>query len=742
MATTAASAPSTAHAPLQIASRISLLRAGGAVERALDVERDQLFLWAPVMLGTGIALWFVLPGPSAWRAALALLGGVALVALAVARGARLPRVLAIAAALTALGLALVWWRAERLATPVLARVAIVDLRAVVEQVQPLPARALVRLRLAPLANFDTAYSGPAGTGGQTGARAVLPLHVRVNLAMHDVPAGLATGAVIQLRARLEPPPGAGVPGGYDYARVAWFDQIGATGRGFGPVEIVAPAPAGWQRDSAARLRGQLSRHIQAAVPGGAGAIAAALATGDQGAMPPADAEAMRRAGLAHLLSVSGLHITAVVGGVMFLVLRVLALSPWLALRWRLPVVAAGAGAAAAIGYTLLTGAEVPTVRSCVAALMVLAAMALGRQAVTLRLVAFGALVVLFLWPEALVGASFQLSFAAVATIIALNDHPRVRALVAVADRPWPQRIAWHMVSLLLTGLVVEAALAPIALFHFHKAGLYGAFANIVAIPLTTFVIMPAEALALAFDLVGGGALFWWITGSVLNGLLWIAHQTAQAPGAVALLPSMPVGAFGLMVGGAVWLVLWRAGWRWWGAGPFALGLVWSIATPPPDILVTGDGRHVAVRTPQGKIALLRDRTGDYVQAMLAENGGVDGPLLFLSDLPQARCSADACIVERDIGKRRWRVLAMRSAYHLPIAALINACARADIVVAERRLPRACAPRWLKLDAPMLRQTGGISINLASQHVATVRKAADKHPWRGSPPPVAGTGRLP
>jgi hypothetical protein len=84
-------------------------------------------------------------------------------------------------------------------------------------------------------------------------------------------------------------------------------------------------------------------------------------------------------------------------------------------------------------------------------------------------------------------------------------------------------------------------LSPIALFHFHRSGLYGAVANIVAIPLTTFVIMPLEGMALAFDELGLGAPFWWLTGLALRFLLWIAHAVADAPGSVASLPSMPAG---------------------------------------------------------------------------------------------------------------------------------------------------------------------------------------------------------
>ncbi len=225
---------------------------------------------------------------------------------------------------------------------------------------------------------------------------------------------------------------------------------------------------------------------------------------------------MRRSGLAHLLSISGLHVAAVVGAAMLLTMRLLALSPRLALRWPLPLLAALAGAVAGIGYTLLSGAQVPTVRSCIAALIVLAGLALGREAMTLRLVAVGALLILLVRPDAAAGPSFQLSFAAATAIIALHDGKVMRRWTGRRDEGWPRRGLRTIASLLVTGLAVEIALMPIAVFYFHRAGLYGAIANIIAIPLTTFVVMPLEALALLFDLAGFGAPFWWLTGQALG----------------------------------------------------------------------------------------------------------------------------------------------------------------------------------------------------------------------------------
>jgi len=735
MAGSAADAPSTHAAPLQIAALHH--RMAGAIERWLEAERDQLPLWLPVTLGGGMALWFAAPDPAAWGTMLCGFGGAGLALMALARFGRLARVLGIACLMIVLGIAVIWARATLVAAPVLAAPVVVTMEARVVSVTLAPARALERLVLAP----DRAVA--AATKDDPAPLQPLPPRIRVNLAVEDVPAGLGAGARISLRARLLPPAGPALPGAYDYARVAWFGGIGATGRAFAPVTVLTPAP-----ERTGGLRDRLSRHIRTAMPGGPGAIAAALAAGDQGAIPVEDAEAMRRAGLAHLLSVSGLHITAVVGATMLLVLRLLALSPWLALRVRLPLVAAGAGALAAIGYTILTGAEVPTVRSCIAALLVVAAIMLGREALTLRLVAAGALVVLLIVPEALAGPSFQLSFAAVATIIALHEHQRVRAWLAVREEPWWRRAARQLTGLLLTGVVVEAALAPIALYHFHKAGLYGALANIVAIPLTTFVVMPAEALALMLDGLGLGWPAWRIAEAALGLLLWIAHATAGLPGAVTSLPAMPPIAFALIIGGGLWVLLWRTRWRWMGLAPAAIGALIVAVTPGPDILITGDGTHVAVRLPSGRIAMLRDRTGDYNRTMLSELAGIDEEPDLIADAPDAQCSVDSCAIDLPRKGRRWRLLATRSAYRLPIAQLQRACAAADIVVSDRRLPRTCRPRWIKLDAPVLRRTGGVAIVLdpprwpwrpsSGPGVSTVRHPGDAHPWRT--PPLIGVSR--
>lgn len=685
------------------------------MERWLEAERGQLPLWLPVAFGCGITAWFLLADARQWIGFLAAALGLAAAGAAL-RGRAGP-VLLVAGLMLAAGCVAIWWRATAVSAPVLARPLAVAFDGTVERIDTLSARGLVRLVLAPRGSLG------------------LPPRVRVNVDIGAVPAGLGPGAVVGLRARLVPPPGPSVPGAYDFRRVAWFDRIGATGKALGSVTLRRAGAGGGQG-----LRAALSAHIESRLPGSAGGIASALATGDEGAIDEADSEAMRRAGLAHLLSVSGLHVTAVTGAAMLVVLRLLALSPWLARRVSLPLVAAGAGALAAIGYTWLTGAQVPTIRSCVAALLVLAALSLGREALTLRLVAAGAMVVLILWPEALAGPSFQLSFTAVAAIVALHESPRIRGWFEVREEPRWRRLARGAVSLLFTGLVVELALMPIGLYHFHKGGVYGAIANIVAIPLTTFIVMPLEALALVADLAGLGAPFWWLTARALALLLWIAHVVAAAPGSVAALPVMPAASFALMVAGGLWVGLWRTRGRFAGLVPLVAGALWAAATPGPDLLVTGDGRHVALRTDDGDVALLRDRAGDFTRAVLAENGGVDSDaLVALAERPKARCSSDLCVAETLRGGRRWRIAATRSGYPVAWRELVAVCADSDIVVSDRRLPRGCQPRWLRLDRGSLSRTGGVAVRFVDGEVRAVQ-GTSHHPWLDPPtvqPPFSG-----
>lgn len=700
--------------PWRMRSALSSIAA--RLERGLASSGTDRGPWLAVAFGAGIGAWFVLSAAWSWAAAIVAALLVALAALAAWRGRDdrahlLLAALAIALALAG-GLTTIWARSAMIGAEPIDYPRVERIQARILEHEERPAEDRVRLTVA-LRDPESARA----------------LKVRVNVPSARDSGSLRPGAVIRLRARLMPPAPPILPGAYDFARRAWFDGLAATGTLIGPIEVVQQAPAG---DTIGTMQRVLSRHVRERLDGSAGTIAAAFASGDRGAITEGDEEAMRDAGLTHLLSISGLHVSAVIAGAYFLAMRLLALWPWLTLRVRLPLVAAAIGALAGIGYTLLTGAQVPTVRSCVGAVLVLLALALGREPLSMRMVAVAAIVVLLLWPESLVGPSFQMSFAAVIAIVALHNAAPVRAFLAPREEGWARWFGRRLVMLFLTGLLIEIALTPIVLFHFHRAGLYGAFANVIAIPLVTFVSMPLIALALALDLVGLGAPVWWLVGLSLDLMLGIAHFTAAQPGAVKLVPQMGLGTVMLYVGGALWIALWRGRARLWGLVPVAVAGLLLAMTPTPDVLVTRDGRHVGIVGEDGQLLTLRDSRSDYARDNLRELAGVETDPVPLSDWPGARCSPEFCVMLLERGGRTWSMLMARSNELVEERALAAACDQVHIVVADRFLPRSCRPRWLKADRRFLDREGGLSLYLDEPRIVSVAQTQGEHGWwRGS-----------
>ena len=431
--------------------------------------------------------------------------------------------------------------------------------------------------------------------------------VRIRATVRDA-APPEPGQAIRLFAILNPPPAPASPGAYDFGRTAFFQRIGGVAFSLGETRPAILPEAPWRLRLVMKVnafRFDLAKRIVARQGERAGGVAAAMTTGQEAWLDPAEVDVMRDSGLAHILSISGLHM-AVVGGFAFFLVRLLvALWPWLALRVSGKKVAAWAGLLAVGTYLIVSGAPPPAERAAVTASIAFLAILLDRQAITMHALAVAAFVVLILQPEAIVTPGFQMSFAATAALVALVEAwPRRPKEISA---PWPilavQRAGAWIGAAVLASLVAGAATGPFAMQHFNRSAMYGLAANLATAPLSDFLIMPALALGALLEPVGLGAPFLWLAARGIDLMLAIGERVAGLPGAVRTIASAPDIVLPIAFIGILFCCLWRGPLRWLGLPLACAVLIWPRA-PTPDLWI-GDGGLQAAFVQNGQAVVMR-----------------------------------------------------------------------------------------------------------------------------------------
>ena len=166
----------------------------------------------------------------------------------------------------------------------------------------------------------------------------------------------------------------------------------------------------------------------------------------------------------------------------------------------------------------------------------------------------------------------------------------------------------------------------------------------------------------------------------------------------------------------------------WGLAPLVLSAGLIVIAPVPDLLVTRDGRDIGIANQADRLLVLRQSEGGYAQQNLLELAGTDQAPLELAEWSRSQCSKEFCRFSLDGLKRNWEVLVARNRDQVAERALAAACARVDIVIAARYLPRSCRPRWLKADRGFLAREGGLAIHLDESRVDTVAADQGEHGW--------------
>lgn len=697
-----------------------------------DIEAGCGFLWLPVVLSLGIWAYFAAPvEPPMWLAP-----ATALVAAGVALAVRrIPVVFVLAAAVSsvALGAAMAQWEVVRSAAPVLARERTVAVEGYVLRAEP---REGGRVR------FVVAVT----TFGEGGERRPPPTRVMVTAAASRAPAGAGEG--VRFLARLQPPRGPDLPGGYDPARSLYLQGIGASGFVLGAVEPVAlPPPASrvmaWRLKAAERLddiRTAIAARIRAALPGTAGEIAVALLVGERGGIPREIEDDMRTSGLTHVLSISGLHMTLVAGTLIVALRAMLAAIPGLALRFPIKRWAAAAALPATAAYLALSGGDLATQRSFVMIAVALLAVIVERPAITLRSVAVGALVVLLIQPSAVLNPGFQMSFAAVIALVAAFGWWQRRrrppdddddAVPVSRFRRITRALLLGAAGLAATSVIAGIASGPIAAYHFHRAAPLGLVANLIAMPAVSVVVMPMGVAAFALMPFGLEALPLTLMGLGIDFMTAVATRVAAWTGSAGDIGRLPFWTVMFMVAALLWGAIAEGAWRVLALVPLGMAVAAFFLFRPPDVLVTADGRAAALRQADGRLAIVAGRDGRRaVETWLSADGDVRLPR-DPSLAGAARCDPLGCVIAATPPGATEAVSLSLAASP---AAIPDDCRHATILVAPVTVAREdCASPRLVIDRHFLARTGALTLtfpdgDLAAPPVVEAALPGGERPW--------------
>ncbi|WP_244598741.1 ComEC/Rec2 family competence protein [Rhizobium tubonense] len=589
----------------------------------------------------------------------------------------------------------------------------------------------------------------------------------------DVPFDL--GDLVRGKARLTPPAGPALPGMNDFAFRAYFNGIGANGFFYGQPDLLSPAGDVSDRPFLAKfdlwlaaLRGSIGDRIRAILPGDTGAFAASLVNDERRAISQETTEALRVSGLAHIIAISGLNM-ALSAGIFYVGMRyALSLFPGVAQRWPTKKIAALGALVTVTAYYFISGFGVSAERAFVMMAIMLVAVLFDRSSVSLRNVALSAIAILILSPSEALGPSFQMSFAATLALVSgyslwTRRPMRERRFLALPGSRPIAVIARFFAGIASTSFIGGASTAIFSIEHFHRLATYGLVANLAAMPVVSFIVMPVGMLATLLMPFGLDYYPWKITGFGLDLVIFVAKTVAAWGGNIPF-ARLPGWFFPVIIAGFLLMTILRTRLRHAGALLIALSIA-SVALMPralkPELLISEDGELVAIFH-DGRLEPNRERPPDFTfkqwQSGLAVFDEQPPKMLPKDDTtPSGRRKPGSPRLTLDAEQQRTLRHAIEAALdQVPpgsfachgkdwCAAILDngqilvtiddagylgpACETADIVVTPARLRLDRCRSGAKIfTAAGLRRTGSVEMDLSEDPSITVAFPSVERPW--------------
>ncbi len=604
------------------------------VSEELGAHRYQAILLAPVFLACGIGLYFSLMFEPFWGYGLVALGG-SFLAVYISRGLR--RVACVSLLLIALGFCAAQLRTVIVHTPILMKsYDFKDVTGDIERIETLDKGVRLTLNNVVIEGLKDVET---------------PRKIRVKLWKGD---GYAIGQSIKGLASLHPPSPPVIPQGFDFQHYMFYRGIGAVGFLYKPPEIVEQSGARyslWIEGFRHKIGGRIEDALDAPQSG----LARALMIGQRSSIADDDMEAIRAAGLAHMLAISGLHVGLFSGVIFFFSRLIMAMFPRFALSYPIKKYAAILAMIGAFFYMLIAGATIPTQRAMITVGIMFLAILMDRSPISLRVVAFAAFCVLLFFPESLLSASFQMSFAAVTGLVAFYEWTRPLWSGWSRKAGLVRKIALYIGGVAVTTVIATLVTAPLTLYHFQALPSYGLLANMICVPLLAFAVMPLAILAFLVMPFGVEGIALMLMEPVLGAILDFAHIVSGIEGAVLHIPSFSQAALVFFVLMALSLILLRAHLRIIFVVLCVVVLLLNFKWNQYDVLVSSKFDLVSLHPNDAKMLVSDKRKSRFMrdnwgQAMGLENKNVirfpqDGSIE--GDNYALRCDPNACRYEAE-----------------------------------------------------------------------------------------------
>lgn len=544
---------------------------------------------------------------------------------------------------------------------------------------------------------------------------------RVRLKIRGTYPQVMTGQQIRVRAGLMRPSAPVMPGGFDFARYFYFQQIGAVGYAIPPVEITTPAArqVNWLGQWT-KWREGLSRRIRSHMPEREGAVTSAFMTGDRAIIPEAVNQIMRDTNLSHVLAISGMHM-ALATGIIFFALRWLLVCLPISQRISVKKLAAAGSLAAGLFYLAVAGFPISASRAFIMVAFILMAIILDRQVRPMRSLAIAAMLLLIYNPSYAMQPGFQLSFVATAALIAWYEQIRRWADLFVEQERRLVRAGLYLFGIVMTTLVAEIATAPLVWYHFNSLSFYGVLANVLVMPIVSFWIMPAVVLAFLAMPLGLEWLPLQLAEWAVAAMLTLASWVASIPGAQSFVKAPSGWAVAFVLFGVFWIIIWRKRWRYAGLVAIILGLGSVWLRPLPDLLVSADLKQIAFYA-DGQLWLAKGRPGSFVTDQWAHGYGQASLEKVSTGQLGWQCDTLGCV---------WQTDTLRFAFPDYPLAIQEDCERAQWVFSPLYWSSVVCPAQL-IDRRDRLAHGGYWFwhQGAAVHVGNARPAAQpfQRPW--------------